>query len=76
MQRFRLFGAAVALLLGGPAALAAQEPQAEPAAPPIVDSLVVEGNARSRNEADGRRLWEVSEQLTDVHYEFGAVLTG
>jgi outer membrane protein insertion porin family len=42
MQRFRPFLAAVALLLGGPAALVAQEPQA----PPIVDSIVVEGNAR------------------------------
>ena len=28
------------------------------------------------NEADARRLWEVSEQLTDVRYEFGGVLTG
>ncbi len=42
MQRFRPFLAAVALLLGGPAALVAQEPQT----PPIVDSIVVEGNAR------------------------------
>jgi outer membrane protein insertion porin family len=42
MQRFRPFLAAVALLLGGPAALVAQEPQA----PPIVDSIAVEGNAR------------------------------
>src|SRR5687768_7910491 len=46
MQRFRPFHAAVALLLGGPAALAAQEPQAEPVAPPIVDSIAVEGNSR------------------------------
>jgi outer membrane protein insertion porin family len=46
MQRFRIVRAAVALLLGGPAALAAQEPQAEPEAPPIVDSIVVEGNSR------------------------------
>src|SRR5918999_1900500 len=44
MQRFRLLHAAVALLLGGPAALAAQEP--EPAAPPVVDSIVAEGNQR------------------------------
>jgi outer membrane protein insertion porin family len=42
MQRFRPFLAAVALLIGGPAALLAQEPQA----PPVVDSIVVEGNAR------------------------------
>jgi NAD(P)-dependent dehydrogenase (short-subunit alcohol dehydrogenase family) len=34
---------------------------------------LVEGNARSRNEADARRLWEVSEQLTDVRYEFAGV---
>jgi outer membrane protein insertion porin family len=46
MQRFRPFRAAVALLLGGPAALAAQEPQGEPVAPPIVDSIAVEGNSR------------------------------
>ena len=46
MQRFRPFLAAVALLLGGPAALSAQEPQQEPPAPPIVDSIVVEGNTR------------------------------
>jgi outer membrane protein insertion porin family len=46
MQRFRPFLAAVALLLGGPAALVAQEPQQEPQAPPIVDSIVVEGNSR------------------------------
>jgi outer membrane protein assembly factor BamA len=46
MQRFRPFLAAVALLLGGPAALSAQEPQPEPVTPPIVDSIVVEGNAR------------------------------
>ena len=46
MQRFRPFHAAVALLLGGPAALAAQEPQAEPVAPAIVDSIAVEGNSR------------------------------
>jgi outer membrane protein insertion porin family len=45
MQRFRPFLAAVVLLLGGPAALVAQEPQQEQA-PPIVDSIVVEGNAR------------------------------
>ncbi len=36
---------------------------------------IVQGNARSRDEGDARRLWEVSEQLTDVHYEFGGVLT-
>jgi outer membrane protein insertion porin family len=46
MQRFRPFRAAVALLLGSPAALVAQEPQAELVAPPIVDSIAVEGNAR------------------------------
>ena len=46
MQRFRPFRAAVALLLGSPAALAAQEPQAAPVAPPIVDSIAVEGNSR------------------------------
>ena len=46
MQRFRPFLAAVALLLGGPAALVAQEPPQEPQAPPIVDSIVVEGNSR------------------------------
>src|SRR5688572_839358 len=46
MQRFRPVRAAVALLLGSPAALAAQEPQGPPVAPPIVDSIVVEGNAR------------------------------
>ena len=46
MQRFRFFRAAVALLLGGPAALAAQEPQAAPVAPPVVDSIVVEGHDR------------------------------
>jgi outer membrane protein assembly factor BamA len=46
MQRVRPFLAAVALLLGGPAALSAQEPQPEPVTPPIVDSIVVEGNAR------------------------------
>ncbi len=46
MQRFRPFLAAVALLLGGPAALVAQEPEQEPTAPPIVDSIVVEGNSR------------------------------
>jgi outer membrane protein insertion porin family len=46
MQRFRPFLAAVALLLGGPAALSAQEPQQQPQAPPIVDSIVVEGNSR------------------------------
>ena len=36
---------------------------------------IVQGNARSRDEGDARRLWEVSEKLTDVHYEFGGVLT-
>ena len=46
MQRFRRLCAAVALLLGGPAAIAAQEPQGEPVAPPIVDSIAVEGNSR------------------------------
>ena len=46
MQRFHPFLAAVALLLGGPAALVAQEPTPEPQAPPIVDSIVVEGNSR------------------------------
>ena len=46
MQRFRPFRAAVALLLGSPAALVAQEPQAAPVAPPIVDSIAVEGNSR------------------------------
>ncbi|MEZ0332983.1 MAG: outer membrane protein assembly factor BamA [Gemmatimonadales bacterium] len=46
MQRFRPFRAAVALLLGSPVALAAQEPQAEPVAPPIIDSIAVEGNSR------------------------------
>ena len=44
MKRYRLIRAAVALLLGGPAALTAQEPVQE--APPIVDSIVVEGNSR------------------------------
>jgi NAD(P)-dependent dehydrogenase (short-subunit alcohol dehydrogenase family) len=34
---------------------------------------LVEGSARSRDEAAGRRLWEVSEQLTGVRYEFGGV---
>src|SRR3954471_21846576 len=34
---------------------------------------LVEGSARSRNEADARRLWEVSEQLTDVRYAFAGV---
>jgi NAD(P)-dependent dehydrogenase (short-subunit alcohol dehydrogenase family) len=34
---------------------------------------LVEGSARAKDEAAGRRLWEVSEQLTDVHYEFGGV---
>jgi outer membrane protein insertion porin family len=41
MQRFGPMIAAVALLLAGPAALRAQEP-----ATPIVDSILVEGNAR------------------------------
>jgi NAD(P)-dependent dehydrogenase (short-subunit alcohol dehydrogenase family) len=34
---------------------------------------LVKGNARSRDEGDARRLWEVSEQLTGVHFEFGGV---
>jgi NAD(P)-dependent dehydrogenase (short-subunit alcohol dehydrogenase family) len=34
---------------------------------------LVEGSARSRDEADGRRLWEVSEQLTGVRYAFSGV---
>src|SRR5512143_974757 len=41
MHRLRPIIAAVALLLGGPAALSAQDEQ-----PPTVDSIVVEGNAR------------------------------
>ena len=35
---------------------------------------IVRGNARARNEADARRLWEISEELTDVHYEFGRAI--
>src|SRR3954469_7551151 len=34
---------------------------------------LVEGSARSRDETDGRRLWEVSEQLTGVRYAFSGV---
>src|SRR3954452_13051567 len=34
---------------------------------------LVEGSARSRDEAAGRRLWEVSEQLTGVRYAFSGV---
>src|SRR3954453_18617562 len=34
---------------------------------------LTEGSARARNEADGRRLWEVSEQLTGVTYDFAGV---
>jgi NAD(P)-dependent dehydrogenase (short-subunit alcohol dehydrogenase family) len=34
---------------------------------------VVTAAARAYNEDDWRRLWEVSEQLTGVHYQFGAV---
>jgi len=30
------------------------------------------GSAHARDEADARRLWEISESLTDVHYEFRA----
>ena len=36
---------------------------------------LVKGSARARDEAHGRRLWEISEQLTDVHYDFGGVPT-
>jgi len=32
---------------------------------------LVQGNARSRDEAQARRLWELSERLTDVRYDFG-----
>jgi len=31
---------------------------------------VVKGNGRSRDEAEARRLWDVSEQLTGVEFEF------
>ncbi len=34
---------------------------------------VVSSNSRSMDETTARRLWEVSEQVTGVHYEFGAV---
>src|SRR4051812_576618 len=34
---------------------------------------LVEGSARSRDEAEGRRLWEVSEQMTGVRYAFSGV---
>jgi NAD(P)-dependent dehydrogenase (short-subunit alcohol dehydrogenase family) len=34
---------------------------------------LVEGSARARSEADGRRLWEISEQLSGVRYEFSGV---
>jgi NAD(P)-dependent dehydrogenase (short-subunit alcohol dehydrogenase family) len=34
---------------------------------------LVEGSARSRDDAGGRRLWEVSEQLTGVRYAFSGV---
>src|SRR4051812_2774548 len=34
---------------------------------------LTEGSARSRDEAEGRRLWEVSEQLTGVTYDFAGV---
>jgi NAD(P)-dependent dehydrogenase (short-subunit alcohol dehydrogenase family) len=31
---------------------------------------VVQSNAASHNEADARRLWQVSEQLTGIHYNW------
>ena len=36
---------------------------------------LVQGNGRSRDVSDGRRLWEASEQLTGVHYEFASAVT-
>ncbi len=35
--------------------------------------VVVESNAASHNEADARRLWQVSEQLTGIDYNWGNV---
>jgi NAD(P)-dependent dehydrogenase (short-subunit alcohol dehydrogenase family) len=32
--------------------------------------VVVQSNAASHNEADARRLWQVSEQLTGIHYNW------
>ena len=34
--------------------------------------VVVESSKRSYDQAVARRLWDVSEELTGVHYEFGA----
>ena len=33
---------------------------------------VVQPNSRARNRADAARLWEISEELTDVHYRLPA----
>ena len=33
---------------------------------------LTKGSKQSRDETAARRLWEVSEQLTDVHYAFAA----
>ena len=35
----------------------------------------VGSNARSHDEAVARRLWQVSEDMTQVHFEFGASVT-
>jgi len=37
---------------------------------------VVSSNSRSMDETTARRLWEVSEELTGVHYEFTPVAAG
>lgn len=34
------------------------------------DPVVVESNAASHNKKDAKRLWEVSEKLTGVHFQF------
>ncbi len=35
--------------------------------------VVVQSNAASHNEADARRLWQLSEQLTGVHYNWNKI---
>ena len=37
---------------------------------------LVEANRRARDEQAARRLWEASEELTGVSYDFGAVPAG
>jgi hypothetical protein len=34
------------------------------------DPVVAESNVASHNKEDAKRLWEVSEKLTGVHFQF------